>query len=205
MSRIRRSLRGCRPQLALGILSFEEGFTLDFFGLLIALPYWLNRWHREPSEIMDRWGFYYFADGSDLVFQWGKCRKRFAMPWQWCHIKCEVLRAGGIWVKKVASYDKGEPDQRQVQEFQYRYTMKNGTVQERTAKVFTERREWRQRWLQWTSMFAKVRTSIDITFSDEVGEETGSWKGGCVGCGWDLRSGETPEQALRRMESERKF
>lgn len=46
---------------------------------------------------------------------------------------------------------------------------------------------------------------IDIEFSDEVGERTGSWKGGVLGCGFDMLPGERPVDALRRMELERKF
>ncbi len=38
-----------------------------------------------------------------------------------------------------------------------------------------------------------------------VGERTGSWKGGTIGCGNDLLPGETMEQSLRRMERDRTF
>lgn len=47
--------------------------------------------------------------------------------------------------------------------------------------------------------------SIDVEFNAEVGERTGSWKGGCIGCGYQMNPNETPLQALRRMEAERKF
>lgn len=93
------------------------------------------------------------------------------------------------------------------QAFPYRYTLRNGTVQERTATVTVDRMTW-----CWRAFYRfgvwfpkKVRTSIDVRFSDEVGEESGSWKGGCVGCGYEMNPGETPEQTLRRMERERKF
>ncbi len=97
------------------------------------------------------------------------------------------------------------PDSRELFEFSYRYFLKSGEVQLRTARVCVERRAWRPRCLRWTSLFEKVRTSLDIKFSEEIGERTGSWKGGCTGCGWDLLPGETPEEALRRMELTRKF
>ena len=35
--------------------------------------------------------------------------------------------------------------------------------------------------------------------SDEVGEETGSWKGGTIGCGYNLKPGETAEECFDRM------
>ena len=98
-----------------------------------------------------------------------------------------------------------EPDSRHEEQFAYHYTLKSGEVQERIATIHVERREWRQKWLRWCPLFAKKSTSIDVQFNGEVGERTGSWKGGTIGCGWDLRKGETAEQALRRMERERSF
>lgn len=47
--------------------------------------------------------------------------------------------------------------------------------------------------------------AIDVQFSDEVGERTGSWKGGTIGCGYNMLPGESPLDTLRRMEAERKF
>jgi|GEM_PF-1925174 len=88
--------------------------------------------------------------------------------------------------------------------YDYVYRLKNGQTQIRQATVFVERRTWRMKW--WPLLpFRKFRTSIDVRFSDEVGEGTGSWKGGCTGCGYDMLFGETPLECLRRMERERKF
>lgn len=203
LSRIRRSLEGCRPRLSLGISLFEEGFSLDLFGFLIALPF-LYRWAYDPYEIMESWRVYYFE--RSVSFCWGRKHKSFRMPWSYEHIKCEVLRPDCSWVPYVASYERGKTqDGRKVEEFPYRYVLESGEVQERTAKVYVERREWRQLWLRWCPLFAHKSQSIDVSFSDEVGERTGSWKGGCIGCGWEMKRGETPEQSLRRMEKERKF
>jgi hypothetical protein len=142
-------------------------------------------------------------------------------PFEWRHMSHEVRRADGSWVPFVGSWEEGparvvndkgatfgggkEPDGRETFTFPYRYVLKNGTVQDRTAEVFVERRSWRPRCLRWTSLFEKSRTSIDVKFDDEVGERTGSWKGGTVGCGYNLLPDESPEQCLRRMERERKF
>ena len=94
---------------------------------------------------------------------------------------------------------------RQELQYPYRYVRKNGEVQERIATVYVERRAWRPKCFKWTSLFERVRQSISIDFNEEVGEETGSWKGGCTGCGWEMLPGETALEALRRMESVRKF
>lgn len=69
-----------------------------------------------------------------------------------------------------------------------------------TTKV--EEREWHrgEGWFKWLKYFwpAKVRRSLDLKFSEEVGPEKGSWKGGTIGTGCDMHQGETPEQAFRR-------
>lgn len=46
---------------------------------------------------------------------------------------------------------------------------------------------------------------IDVQFDGEVGERSGSWKGGTVGCSYDKLPTEGIEQCLRRMEKEREF
>lgn len=53
LSRIKRSLRGCRSRWSLGLLSFEDEYTADIFGCLIALPF-LDRWHKCPEEMLER-------------------------------------------------------------------------------------------------------------------------------------------------------
>lgn len=49
------------------------------------------------------------------------------------------------------------------------------------------------------------RRVIEIEFDGEVGERTGSWKGGTIGCSYKMQEDKTIEQCLRRMERERKF
>ena len=84
----------------------------------------------------------------------------------------------------------------------FTYTLKNGTVQKRIATVRVERMAHGYRWLPFPF---HIRTSIWMDFDGEVGERTGSWKGGTTGCGWDVLPGETAVQSFRRMERERKF
>lgn len=68
-----------------------------------------------------------------------------------------------------------------------------------TCKI--EEREWHrgEGWFKWLKHFypVKIRRSLDLRFSDEVGPEKGSWKGGTIGTGCDMLPGETPEQAFR--------
>ena len=203
LARVKRSLRGCRLSWSLGLCLFEEGYCLDLFGMLIALPF-LDRWAYDPKDIMDQWRIYLY-DWDSIWFWWGESRYVLHLPWEYRFIVHEVRKPDGSWVKAVNSWDAGEPDGRWTAQYPYRYVLKSGEVQDRIATVTVERREWRQKWLQWTRLFRKVRTCIEVRFNDEVGERSGTWKGGCTGCGYDIKPGETPEQTLRRMESERKF
>lgn len=84
----------------------------------------------------------------------------------------------------------------------YTYTLKNGTMQNRTAIISQEKRQWHRKWFPFLKM---EKVSIDVEFNDEVGERIESWKGGTIGCGYDMHPGETPLDTLRRMEKERVF
>lgn len=70
---------------------------------------------------------------------------------------------------------------------------------------WVEEREWRPKWLTWTKRFRLVKRYIEIVFHEEVGKGKEDWKGGCVGCSYDLLPGETPMECIKRMERERVF
>lgn len=79
------------------------------------------------------------------------------------------------------------------------------------ASCFIEEREWTKgtSWCSWLKYFSKpkVRRSVDIAFTSEVGRRKGSWKGGTLGHGTDLMPGETCVQAFKRycLENELTF
>ena len=158
-----------------------------------------------------RYGFYFFDD--DLVLFWGqdtgrsrdpKRRWHIPMPWAWTHVRHSYYWPDGR-LHHDATKGEWERPVETIQEFPYVYTLRNGGAQHRMAKVNGEEREWRLRWFPWLPWPRKVRRDINVEFNDEVGEKSGSWKGGCLGCGYDWLPGEALEQALRRMERERKF
>jgi hypothetical protein len=161
---------------------------------------------REPYEReWQHWGFTCCEDSVHI--HWNEWTKVCWLPWlNKVFQRHEVRRAGGSWTPFVGSWERDKvPDGREEFTLPYTYHLRSGEVQDRTATVFVERRAWRPKWFTWTSMFEKSRQTIDVRFSDEIGERTGSWKGGCVGCGWDMLPKETAEQTLRRMERERIF
>jgi len=209
ITRIKRSLEDCRLRFSFGLSLFNDGYCLDLLGFLIALPF-LDRWHREPYEIMESWGFYYDSHHA-LVLCWGDKCKFIHMPWCMDFVKWEVMQPDGKFVLKDRSYDGDPKDGRWVADYVYRYTLRSGEVQVRIATVYVERGYWHwllAKWLRlplWLPVVNMMKQSIDVRFDDEVGERTGSWKGGCIGTGYSMLPGETPEQTLRRMERERKF
>lgn len=86
--------------------------------------------------------------------------------------------------------------------YPYTYTLKSGEVQERLATCYEEVRQWHRKWLPFLKM---RRRTINIEFDGEVGERSGSWKGGTIGCSYDILDNETIEDCLSRMSKEREF
>lgn len=148
------------------------------------------------------YGFSLFGRSAHL--NWRDRCKVVWFPWDWKHVRHTYLNQDGSEHHDARLREYSAPDETKSRHA-YRYTLRNGTVQDRFATINGEEREWRWRWLTALPWPRKVRRDINIEFSDEVGERTGSWKGGTIGCGYEWRHGETQEQALRRMERERKF
>jgi hypothetical protein len=174
---------------------------LKFWRLTVILPLGIVD-HPWPAMDGPQWSAYASKEFG-LMVHWGLRRWQWDWPWDRHTLAYEKqLIAGddGSWVS-VREFD-AKPYQEQ---HPYTYTLRNGTEQHRTATISKRRHviTWRAfKILGWPRWIAE---SINIEFDDEVGERSGSWKGGCIGCSYDLRKGETMLGALRRMEAERKF
>ena len=148
---------------------------------------WFGKLPKDEGQCSGpQYGFCFF---EDLLFiYYGKDKGKrddphlaLYMPWSWKHREHKIL---------------SEPEKHD-----YRYRLKNGELQIRTATIRKESRMWTRKWIPWK----KTSVSINVEFDGEVGEGTGSWKGGTLGCGYNMIDGETPLACLRRMESERVF
>lgn len=194
------------------MISFSFGWG-QFF---IHIPFIRSKYDEcDPPE----YGFYFYsvygAMPTEFVIKMGKKGKTYYMPWNPEWVRTSMMLKDGTWMHErkgdrkrgiETNWWRKETQEKLWKEtYSYRYVLKNGTVQDRQATVTVEEREWRPRWFMWTSLFARKRRSIGIEFDQEVGERTGSWKGGTVGCGWELLPNETPLECLRRMEKERIF
>jgi hypothetical protein len=164
-----------------------------------------------------RYGFYFYSNDSwfptYFVWCWGRRTYHLGLPWGLDWVRTSYLRKDGEWeheskkhgVNKSFWDDSKWGDILWSETHPYTYVLKSGEVQERTAKIKIAEREWRPRWFKWTGLFKFVRKTIEVEFNGEVGERTGSWKGGTTGCGYEMLNGESALECLRRMERERSF
>jgi len=210
---------------ALALMNWEEDedWSLHIhFGwpnIFIKLPFP----RRKPKDQMiDKWGIGVSPDSwSEIMLHWGDYTKILHAPWSPTFYRHSILTQDGRnWITELAGsrtprdqVSIGEPQcdwfcfadlPRWKKELPYRYVLKSGKIQNCIATIGVEEREWRWRWLPWLPI-GKVTRAIDVTFSAEVGERSGSWKGGCIGCGYEILHDELPEECLRRMERDRKF
>lgn len=185
----------------------DHGHTL-VLGLIFMTVY-VKTLHFFDWECMEGGlGFSFTSDSLQL--HWGKKTTVHWYPWDWdFHKRWELVEDIGYassdnaWIEMPRHARHGLLATEHV--FDFTYVLKNGDVQKRKATVYVDRMEWRWRcawFLPWPRL---VRDCINVSFDDEVGERTGSWKGGTMGCGYDMLPGEDAEQTLRRMERERKF
>lgn len=70
------------------------------------------------------------------------------------------------------------------------------------ATCHIEEMEWHrgEGWFRWMKYFyaPRIRRSLDLSFSAEVGVEKGSWKGGTIGHGIEMLGHESCRQAFER-------
>lgn len=160
------------------------------------------------------YGLNTFSHGMKIVDElwvyWGKRRKHIRLPWYLEWYSTSMLRKDGTWeIEKRGDrknfYDQKWDDVKFKETHPYKYMLQSGKLQEVEATIYVEKREWRRLWLYRLPLFNKISTSIDVSFSSEVGEGTGSWKGGTVRCSYNIKPGETPYETLKRMEQERQF
>jgi hypothetical protein len=212
--------------IALALINWSEGsryslhIRLGWPNIFIKLPF--RSTQGNPDYGSQTWGF--SLHRYDGHFSWGNDTKIIHWPWSFDHYRTSYVRKDGSWNHDLASEQRGinklgrdtaleswkirherEEATKWSEDNPYRYVLKSGEVQDRIATICVEEREWRRRWLPFTKLFRKVSRTISVQFNDEVGERSGSWKGGCIGSSYEMRQHETPVDCLRRMERERKF
>ncbi|WP_447077626.1 hypothetical protein [Shewanella algae] len=178
---------------------FSQNYSINICFLWgafhIVLPF---KTKREESCEWLTYGLTYYE--KSFVWRWGDLYKSWDAPFvSYAFEFHKVLNKDGKWEDGSHSWDNENIDR---QEFDYTYQLNSGEIQNRKATCFIEKRQWHRKWLPFIKITCK---QLNVKFDDEVGEKSGSWKGGCIGCGYEMLPNETVEQCLRRMEKERKF
>ena len=83
--------------------------------------------------------------------------------------------------------------------FPFTHVIKCGDVQNRTVTCHIERRVWGWRWFPFIQ---RSSTCMDYKFDRETGEEVGSWKGGVIASGIEMKDNETMIDCVKRLERE---
>lgn len=196
--------------LALGYSVYHEGATVN------VMLGWPNIFIKAPMLITQRpgtedWNASYGVSTFDdsIHFNWRLKFKLVKLPWAWgTAVRWSVFDGNGNKRPVIQEYDKCAgpyADGRHVEKHPFIYVLRSGEIQNRTATIWGEELEWRLYYLPWLPWPRLIRRSIHIDFDAEVGERTGSWKGGTMGCGWEWRNGESMKSCLQRMQHEREF
>jgi hypothetical protein len=126
------------------------------------------------------------------------------LPWrQWRHVRHSLYDLAGdhFWTDpKDGGWDAYRDAKERCPRAVFAFEDFDG--QRLTATTRIEEREWHfgEGWFKWLSWFRrpKISRSLDLEFSDEVGPEKGSWKGGTIGHSIEMLPGELHEGAFRR-------
>lgn len=173
---------------------------LGFLALGISLPWpWVV-----PDDYKCQgptFGFV-FID-REVLFYWNRDFYGVNMPWAWENERHLILNPDqSIYCNSKELEKPWAPPDCVKKTFRYTYKLRNGEIQNRNATVFAERREYKLKGLQWLPWPLKRYTIMSIDFDGEVGEGTGSWKGGITGHSCDIKPNESLLECLRRYEKE---
>ena len=113
--------------------------------LYLHLPYRTRYDECDPPE----YGFYYHS--GSLWFKFGRKTKSLSLPWDMRFIRLSKLLADGVtWDTEYSGKNRRFWDQDAwpagyfwKATYPYTYALKSGEVQQRTATVKVEEREWR--------------------------------------------------------------
>ena len=171
-------------------------------------------WHIDPVE----YGFS-IAEGylnlslgrqtndSSTEKRWG-----YFLPWtQWRHVRhsfyglngehiATLPDTGGSYLGNPGRWERERAIADTTPKASFEFHDFDGERIAAMTKI--EEREWHfgTGWCKWLSLFRrpKIGRSLDISFSAEVGQRKGSWKGGIMGHSIEMHTGELHEAAFRR-------
>jgi len=190
-------------------------FTWERHGGIICLGWGELFWGFQSME-GPTWGFYWYE--HTLVICKGKTQKHIDMPYtRKCYRSSILLKDGKTWEHELTSegnklqnkdfWDSEKwKDKRWSNNFSFIYKSKKfGKVASGVAHVTIDEIEFRIRSCMWATINRRIYKKLWVEFDTELGDESGSWKGGVVGSGIEMKKGEKPSEAFQRMMSERRW
>jgi hypothetical protein len=217
------SPRGWGLALSIGAYETAHIHFMLIWGSVFIKARWLDKFLNADAGPDDTlhygltWSWFGDEARTALWLQWGKRSRFIDYPWAKNYVQREFYGADGKWhpndLRRHSWMHEGEGIEPFKEQHVYHYMLYNGEVQHVPASVGRERGKivWQwygQGWL--TKLLRRISPSktkhyIEIEFDGEVGEEAGSWKGGCTACSFEMKPSETIRNALARMQRTRKF
>ncbi len=161
-----------------------------------------------------RYGFTLSAEGNGYDYlsvtygpngSWDSSKDRrfgYFFPWkQWKHVRTSIYEPDGThFLDESKNWREWFDLKETCPKVHFGFEDYDGELIVATCMI--EEREWHrgEKWCSWLKWLYRpmIRRSLDIAFNAEVGTGKGSWKGGTIGTGIDMESGESPESAFRR-------
>jgi hypothetical protein len=209
-----------RPQLHTSVTQMIIILLIPFiltksFLFLLLIPFMFIGWGKLyisfpiSTGIQDcdsaAWGFNYHNDtiwiyiGGGGNFEGGKKWKTFEMPWALNWYRTSILLNDETWEHEFKGSRK---DFHRSQWDEKKWCMRANYLDDDDtlvgSKITMSEREWRRKGLMFTTLFSKVKRTIDVNFDEEVGPGKGSWKGGTIGTGYEIKPGENISDCLKR-------
>lgn len=135
---------------------------------------------------------------SDTTQSWCK-----HLPWkQWRHIRTSVYdpEGGHFATEEKGKWREFSDLREKCQASYFGFEDYDGEMIVATCRI--EEREWKrgEGWFKWLSWFypKMIRRELSLSFNAEVGPGKGSWKGGTIGTGIDMRKEDYPINAFKR-------
>lgn len=184
-------------------------FCFGKYGMIIILPHFVSkigasaRYGVSLSNLGGGYDFfqlYYGSESNDSGYNKQWCCH---LPWtQWKHIRSSIYNPDG---SHFATMEKGKWEEFHKKENNCGksvFLAEDFDGEKVIATCMIEEAEWSfgTGWFSWLRVFRrnKIRKCLDIKFHTEVGPEKGSWKGGTLGHGIEMKKGETPYDSFKR-------
>lgn len=215
---------GCReyPGCHLSIATRRHRIDISLPQVIKPWRRWVDTsaWSKDPKagywgEHPRRYGAYlhnnhfYVSLGAQTMDSTTTQKWSCFLPWgEWRHVRFSLYGPDGghFWTQldqDIRGSDKFMAQhamEKEIKKVSFNFEDYDGEVI--VAETHIEERQWKRGtgWFKWLSWFYedKVRRSLDIHFSKEVGRRKGSWKGGTIGHSIDLLPGELHAAAFQR-------